>query len=221
MKTNLFLNVGSIFCLSTLVLAASAAAPISHKVQHPLAMPESESPKQRVRGHNDVFYGPIPKAEQIFNIDFLEIAPTPVPVSRYFFVLLRGETPPSTRQKLHLEPAQLSDTTLSITVSAVLDEKDGGGIIEPRTYSIPLRTAQLAEGAQLSIRNATGVYVDYMAVEGSHDVLADVWIPGMFVQKGTYTFEVVASIGRGEGEKQGACLFALTLTQWLGGEDGW
>lgn len=87
MKTNLILHVGSIFSLSTLSLIAGAAAPASHNdIQHPLTknqtitMVGAKSFEQGVPGHNDAFYGPVPKAEQIFDIEFLEIAPSPIPV---------------------------------------------------------------------------------------------------------------------------------------------
>jgi hypothetical protein len=138
--------------------------------------------------------------------------------SKYFFILLRGEIPPSTRQKLHLEPAHLSDATLSITLSAVLERKKSEEI-KPRTFTFPLRTAELAEGAHLGIRNTTGAYVDHMALEGRNDILTDYWLPGPFVQTGIWTFEIEASLG-GEG-KEGTCLFSLTLTQWLEGDEGW
>jgi len=86
MKTNIILPLGSIFSLCALSLNA---APASHNnIQHPLAenkpititMPGAESSKQGIPGHNGAFYGPVPKAEQIFDIEFLEIAPSPIPV---------------------------------------------------------------------------------------------------------------------------------------------
>ena len=87
MKTNRILPVGSIFSLSTLILMAGVAALDSHNdIQHPLTqnqaitMPGAESSELRIPGHNDAFYGPVPKAKQIFDIEFLEIAPSPIPV---------------------------------------------------------------------------------------------------------------------------------------------
>jgi len=86
----------------------------------------------------------------------------------------------------------------------------------PRTYTIPLRTAELAEGAHLAIRNGAGAYVEHLTLEeGRNDILTDYWIPGMFVQSGVYTFEVVARLGEEEEEGEGTCLFAVTLTQRL------
>lgn len=100
-------------------------------------------------------------------------------------------------QKLHLKSAHLSDENISITLSAVLEIKKGGEI-KPRTFTFPLRTAELAEGARLAVRNATGAYVDHMALEGRNDILTDCWIPGPFVQTGTWTFAIEASLGGGE-----------------------
>lgn len=95
MKTGLILHVGLIFSLNTLSLVAGAAAPASHDdIQHPLTknqtitMPGAESSEQRVPGHNDAFYGPVPKAEQIFDIEFLEVAPSPIPVYVFFLPIL-------------------------------------------------------------------------------------------------------------------------------------
>ncbi|KAK3389651.1 hypothetical protein B0H63DRAFT_102762 [Podospora didyma] len=226
MKTDILLQLG----LCALSLTAAAAAPATHNgIQHPLTSNKiitihgpNLSSKQRIPGHNDAFYGPVPKDEQIFRIELLEIAPSPILVNKYFFILLRGEIPRSTRQDLHLQPADLADATLSITGSAVL-EKDGEEI-EPQRYTIPLRTAELGtEGeAHLAIRNATGAYVDHLALEGRNDILFDYWIPGPFVVTGKYTFEIEASLwrkGKGKGEDRRICLFALTLTQRLEGEE--
>ncbi|KAK3325222.1 hypothetical protein B0H66DRAFT_114538 [Apodospora peruviana] len=221
MRTDMILHLGLLFCLG-----AAAAPTSSHNndMQHPLLTEnkntiiiESSNHKQiLVPGHNDAFYGPIPKAQQIFDIEFLEIAPSPILVNKYFFILLRGEIPPSTRQKLHLEPSDVANATLSITLSAVLEE--GNRKQEARTYTIPLRTAELAEEAHLGIRNATGAYVDYLTLKGRNDILTDNWIPGPFVETGTWTFEIVASLTKDKNE---VCLFALTLTQWLEGDGGW
>lgn len=41
---------------------------------------------EKVYGHNNATYGPIPRDEQFVDVEFLEIAPTPLPV--YALVLL-------------------------------------------------------------------------------------------------------------------------------------
>jgi len=81
------MKLGSILFLSALTITTTAlATPASHynddDIQHPLTetMNEGESSRQRVPGDNDAYYGPVPKTEQIFEIEFLEIAPSPIPV---------------------------------------------------------------------------------------------------------------------------------------------
>lgn len=32
----------------------------------------------KVRGHSNAIYGPVPKGDQIFDVEFLEVAPTPI-----------------------------------------------------------------------------------------------------------------------------------------------
>jgi hypothetical protein len=76
---------------------------------------------------------------------------------------------------------------------------------------VPLRTTAFSDVAHLSIRNATGAYVEHLMSSGRNDILTDYFIPGMFLRTGTWTFEVVAELG------DGACLFAIALTQWLEG----
>jgi hypothetical protein len=43
----------------------------------PVAEPEDPN---KVPGHNNVTYGPVPKAEQLFKLEYLEVTPTPIPV---------------------------------------------------------------------------------------------------------------------------------------------
>lgn len=135
--------------------------------------------------------------------------PTPdiFPSDRIFFLFLRGEIPQSKKRYLeHLD--HLATATLGITLSAVLPDGKREG---PKTYTVPLRTTAFADAAHLSIRDATGACVDHLTSSGRNDILVDYWIPGMFLQTGTWTFEVVARLG------DGSCLFAISLTQWLEG----
>ncbi|KAH8888098.1 hypothetical protein GQ53DRAFT_843817 [Thozetella sp. PMI_491] len=159
----------------------------------------------KVPGNNNAIYGPVPERDQIFRIEFLEIAPLPIPVNRIFFVYLRGWILPS--KSLDLERNDDLDTaTLSISASAVFPD---GECEEPRTYTVPLRTTAFADTAHLSIRDATGTHVDCLTASGNNDILTDYWIPGMFLRTGMWTFEVVAKL------EDGTCLFAVSLTQWL------
>ena len=34
--------------------------------------------QDKVRGHSDAIYGPVPKEDQLLDVEFLEIAPTPI-----------------------------------------------------------------------------------------------------------------------------------------------
>lgn len=65
--------------------------------------------------------------------------------------------------------------------------------------------------AHIAIRNSSGVHVEYLTVEGSNHILADMLIPSPFLRTGEWTFEVVAKL------EDGTCLFALSLTQRLEG----
>lgn len=40
----------------------------------------------KVRGHNDAIYGPVPKEGQLLDVEFLEIAPTPIIAYAAFFI---------------------------------------------------------------------------------------------------------------------------------------
>jgi hypothetical protein len=37
-----------------------------------------KSVNEKVPGHSDATYGPVPKANQIFEVEFVDIAPTPI-----------------------------------------------------------------------------------------------------------------------------------------------
>ncbi|KAL9106464.1 MAG: hypothetical protein Q9227_008495 [Pyrenula ochraceoflavens] len=162
----------------------------------------------KVPGHNNATYGPVPKAEQLFEIELLEIAPSTIPVGQIFFQLLRGEIPSSKRKDLAQLNKLLTTATITITGSAILPD---GKHEDAKSYTVPLRTTAFADAAHLSIRDATGAYVDYLSSSGRNDILTDSVIPGMFLRTGTWTFEVVAKLD------DGTCLFAISLTQYLEG----
>ena len=91
---HLNLNLLLIFNALTLPLTAAAVPTSPNDMQHPLTenittsesrtSSSSPSPKQFVPGHNNAYYGPIPLPSQIFDIDFLEIAASPIPVQVKF-----------------------------------------------------------------------------------------------------------------------------------------
>ncbi|KAI8949554.1 hypothetical protein F4801DRAFT_580233 [Xylaria longipes] len=149
----------------------------------------------------------VPEEDQLFQVELLEIAPSPIPLNQFFFILIRGSIPKP--GKIPLQTANdPANATLSITLSAVLES---GKHDDPVTYTVPFRTTAFGEHGHISIRESGGSYVDYMTYDGRYDVLADCELPSMFVGTGTWTFEIVAKLG------DETCLFALSLTQWLEG----
>ncbi|KAI0551863.1 hypothetical protein F4679DRAFT_572152 [Xylaria curta] len=160
-----------------------------------------------VPGLDNVTYGPVPKEEQLFQLELLEIAPSPIPVDRFFFVILRGSIP-EPKETLLRAANDLANATLSITLSVV---RENGVHEKPETYTVPFRTTAFADHAHISIRETVGSYVDHLAYGGQYDILADYAIPGVFVYIGMWTFNIVANL------EDGTCLFAYSLTQWLEG----
>jgi hypothetical protein len=122
-------------------------------------------------------------------------------------VLLRGQISSHNKQELADFDELLTAATLGITMSRV---RPDGSSEEPQTYTIPLRTAAFADMAHVSIRDARGAHVDNLT-GGRNDILADFEIPTVFVQRGTWTFDVIVRFGDGQ------CLFAISLTHWLEG----
>ncbi|KAJ5880880.1 uncharacterized protein N7473_011933 [Penicillium subrubescens] len=86
-----------------------------------------------VRGHNDATYDIVPKQDQLFNVEFLEIAPTPIIADRVFFVYLRGYLPESTNT-LALYDKGLVDATLTVSGSVIYPD---GRYEDPRSLTIP------------------------------------------------------------------------------------
>ncbi|KAF4154341.1 hypothetical protein CNMCM6069_009425 [Aspergillus lentulus] len=133
----------------------------------------------RVPGHNDAIYDTVPKDDQIFEIEFLEIAPTPIIAGRVFFVYLRGYLPESKKKELALSDEGLINATLKVSASTVYP--DGSHDNEDSTTG-PLKTTPFNDLAHLTIRNTYGVQVDYMPTSGRSDILLDFQIPTMFLR---------------------------------------
>ncbi|KAI0517223.1 hypothetical protein F5B22DRAFT_603767 [Xylaria bambusicola] len=197
--------------LCTVPIQLTAARPPSSIAQHQKHFAQIETipkveQKSEVPGHNNVTYGPVPLEDQLFQIESLEIAPSPIPLDQFFFVLLRGRMP---KFAAPLQAANDgANATLSITISAALDNGNPEKLV---TYTVPFRTTAFGENGYISIRKTGGPYVDYMAHDGRYDILADCQLPSMFVRPGTWTFEIVTKL------EDDTCLFALSLTQWLPG----
>lgn len=129
-----------------------------------------------------------------------------------FFTLLRGYVDTAKAQAKGIDDAALANASISVTMSVTSPE---GETDEPNTYTAPLRPIANMMG-HLAIRNSLGVYVESLTLGKrdyrTHDIITDLWIPGMFLETGMWRFEVVAKL---EDE---SCLFALTVEQWLEGK---
>ncbi|RLM00577.1 hypothetical protein CFD26_108589 [Aspergillus turcosus] len=167
--------------------------------------------QDKVPGHSDAIYDPVPKADQLLSVEFLEVAPTPILSDRFFFAFLRGYLPESKKKELALPDEGLVDATLSVSGSVVY--ADGSYDDDDRAVTLPFKTATLNDWAHLTIRGACGTQVDYLRSSGRSDILLDFQIPSMFVKSGMWTFKVDARLG----DKDNTCLFAMSVTQWLDG----
>jgi hypothetical protein len=78
---------------------------------------------------------------------------------------------------------------------------------------IPFKTMPYNDLAHLTIRNVSGVQVDYMPSSDRSDLLLDFQIPTIWLRSGMWTFKVDARAG----DANNTCLFAMSLTQWLDG----
>ncbi|KAL4794689.1 hypothetical protein BDV19DRAFT_364628 [Aspergillus venezuelensis] len=164
----------------------------------------------KVPGNNDAVYAIVPKEDQLFNVEFLEVAPMPIPTDRIFFVYLCGCIPESRKTELGLADGGLTDATVEIGVSVVYED---GGHDDEKSYTFPLKTTSFNNNAHIVIRDARGDQVDYLPCSGDGGILVDYWIPSMFVESGRWSFTVDARLG----DENRTCLFAMSLTQWLEG----
>ncbi|KAJ5130655.1 uncharacterized protein N7515_006694 [Penicillium bovifimosum] len=126
--------------------------------------------KDRVSGHNDAVYDIVPKEDQIWKIEFLEIAPTPIIADRAFFVYLGGYLPESKKKELALPDEGLVNATLTVSLSAVYAD---GSYADETSYTVPLKTTPFGDLAHLGIRDSRGVQVEYMPSSDDGDILVD------------------------------------------------
>lgn len=70
-------NVGQLLLLCTTALAilGSSTEIAQQKV---LVGVDIMDEQEKVRGHNEAVYDAVPKEDQLFRVEFLEIAPTPI-----------------------------------------------------------------------------------------------------------------------------------------------
>ncbi|KAL5328471.1 hypothetical protein ACEPPN_001970 [Leptodophora sp. 'Broadleaf-Isolate-01'] len=173
----------------------------------------AEAEKIRVCGHNNATYGPVPKDEQLFSVEFLEIAPTPITADRVVFLYLHGWIPSET-PSLNIKSPDLGLINATLKLSSSAKFPDGSS--DPsKSLTIPFKSTIFNNAAHLVIRDESGKQVDYMPTTGG-DVLLDFdfRIPRIFLRTGEWTFQVDARLGD-EGD---TCLFAFESVQWLEGE---
>ncbi|KAF7169555.1 hypothetical protein CNMCM5623_002215 [Aspergillus felis] len=135
--------------------------------------------QDKVYGHSDAIYDPVPKEDQLFSVEFLEVAPTPIRSDRFFFALLRGDLPETKKKELALPDEGLVDATLSLSASVVYAD---GSYEDTESLILPFKTATFNDWTHLSIRDARGTQVDYLCSSGRSDILLDFQIPSMFVR---------------------------------------
>ncbi|KAG2414461.1 hypothetical protein HFD88_003652 [Aspergillus terreus] len=100
--------------LSLCIVALAAHIATTNPTQQELLISEDVMAQQDdgVPGHNEAIYDAVPKDNQIFKMEFLEIAPTPVIADRVFFVYLRGYQYESKKKELALPEEGLINATL-------------------------------------------------------------------------------------------------------------
>ncbi|XRM46846.1 hypothetical protein ABZX51_009870 [Aspergillus tubingensis] len=196
----------------SLGIAALAALTETNPTQQESLVSEDIMAQQdnMVPGHNNAIYDTMPKDDQTFKIEFLEIAPTPIIADRVFFICLRGYLPESKKKELALPDEGLVNATLKVSASAVYSD---GSHDDEHSTTGPLRTTSFNDLAHLTIRDARGVQVDYVPSSGRSDILLDFQILTMFLRTGMWTYKVDARAG----DVDNTCLFALSMTQWLEG----
>ncbi|KAK4621520.1 hypothetical protein CLAFUW4_07235 [Fulvia fulva] len=188
-----FPNIKSAFgsLLAAVLASRVTARPGMARDQTPIAHFFDDPRTNAVPGNNNATYGPVPKAEQIFTIEFLEIAPLPMPVDRYTFFWLRGLIAPQHVPALNKDA--LSHTTITLDQRPSNEEPD-----PTRASTLPLKTIARPELAgHFAIRGPEGKYLDYLSAEGKNDLLAEMLFLAMFMEEGEYTFDVVARLADG------------------------
>ncbi|KAE8406744.1 hypothetical protein BDV37DRAFT_291865 [Aspergillus pseudonomiae] len=196
--------------LSLYTAALAVLAKIYSAQQEVLISEDIMAQQDKIPGHNNAVYDIVPKEDQIFSVEFLEIAPTPIIADHIFFVYLRGHLPESKKKELELPDEVLVNATFTVSLSAIYAD---GNHDEEISYTEPLKTTPFGPLGHLTIRDTRGVQVDYIPSSGSSEILLDFQILAMFLRSGMWTFKVDLRLG----DVDNTCLFAGSLTQWLEG----
>ncbi|KAF4224513.1 hypothetical protein CNMCM8980_007536 [Aspergillus fumigatiaffinis] len=170
--------------LHFLYLCAAALAVLANAKpaqQESLVNVDVMDKQDKVFGHSDAIYDPVPKEDQLFSVEFLEVAPTPIRSDRFFFAFLRGNLPESKKKELALPDEGLVNATLCLSGSVIYAD---GSYEDPQSLILPFKTATFNDWTHLTIRDARGTQVDYLCSSGRSDILLDFQIPSMFVRSG-------------------------------------
>jgi hypothetical protein len=122
---SLLIQLLSLCALGTALLAANhVSVSDSQQIRLPLvaAMADDTARAVKVPGNNNATYGPVSQAEQLLDIEFLDIAPSPIPV--YAHSLL----PAISRIDKHIA------NTVLVTKSSSLSSEDLSPPINATTY---------------------------------------------------------------------------------------
>ncbi|KAK6439374.1 hypothetical protein LTR95_004421 [Oleoguttula sp. CCFEE 5521] len=163
-------------------------------------------PLQWVPGRNNATYRKVPAKDQLFTIEFLDVAPFPIVSDEIYYICLYGNFWPEWTPGL--SEADLAKATLSITFSIVYAD---GSQDHSKPWTIPLESTMLDRFRHIGIRNGTGHSTEHMSLR-ANDIVADGYIPKQFVVSGNWTMEFDARL------PDGTCLFDFAMTQWVDGD---
>lgn len=127
-----------------------------------------------------------------------------------FFGLLQGWIPEN--YATIYSDDDLANATFTTTMSIVYPDGEAEDLVH---LTAPLRSSGGGLSfmdQHISIRNDSGTWVDFLTMDYRNEILLGFRLPGWLMRSGLYTFEVVA------GLDDGTCLFAMSLTQEMGGD---
>ncbi|OQN96337.1 hypothetical protein B0A48_17593 [Cryoendolithus antarcticus] len=164
-------------------------------------LPSSDVPREL----NNATYGKTPAKDQLFTIEFLDVAPFPIVSGELYYVYLYANFWPQWTPGL--SEADLAKATLSITFSIIYAD---GSQDHSKPWTIPLESKMLDRFRHIGIRNETGHATDHMSLR-ANDIAADGYVPKQFVVSRNWTMEFDARL------PDGTCLFDFAMTQWVNG----
>ncbi|KAL2066960.1 hypothetical protein VTL71DRAFT_1384 [Oculimacula yallundae] len=212
MKT-LFLHLHLLLLYAPILAVAITDVP----QQDPLLVADkdgmSDPEVMHVMGHNNATYGPVPKDKQLFVVEFLGTAPTPMQTDRVVFIYLSGWIPPETSlPKIESPDSGLVNATLKVSSTAKFLD---GSYDRLRSMTIPFKTTSFSHAAHLVIREESGKQVECMPTRGGNVLVDfDFQLPRPYLKTGEWTFQVDVRLG----DEDDTCLFAFEVVQWLEGD---